>query len=96
MREAVLDGGRIHSREALHDALAGALPVPEWYGRNLDALMDSLTDLGEEFTLRLTGREALEEALGPYARALFRVLRRAEEENPRFHMVVDTGSDTNS
>lgn len=89
MREAVLDGGCIRSREALHDALAGALPLPEWYGRNLDALMDSLTGLGEEVTLRLTGREALEEALGSYARTLFRVLRRAEEENPRFHVVVE-------
>ena len=83
MREAVLDGGRISSREALHTALA------EWYGRNLDALMDCLTDLGEELTLRLTGREALEEALGPYAHALLRVLRRAEVENARFHVVVE-------
>ena len=58
MREAVLDGGRISSREALHTALAEALPLPEWYGRNLDALMDCLTDLGEELTLRLTGRKA--------------------------------------
>ena len=59
MREAVLDGGQISSREALHTALAEALPLPEWYGRNLDALMDCLTDLGEELTLRLTGRKAL-------------------------------------
>ena len=51
--------------------------------------MDCLTDLGEELTLRLTGRKALEEALGPYAHALLRVLRRAEEENARFHVVVE-------
>jgi len=89
MTERVLDGSRIGDRAALHDALVQALPLPEWYGRNLDALMDCLTSLGENTCLRLTGAAALRERLGPYGGALLRVLRRAAEENPRFSLVVE-------
>ncbi len=83
MAEIVLDGLEIESLEAVHDRFAQALGLPAWYGRNLDALFDCLTDLGEPATVRLLRREALEERLGRRGRALVRLLRRAAEENPR-------------
>ena len=82
MRIAVLDGDAISTREELHAALARELALPDWYGGNLDALYDCLTDLGEETVLRVVHREALEENLGPTARGLMRVLADAEAENP--------------
>ena len=82
MRIAVLDGDAISTREELHAALARELALPDWYGGNLDALYDCLTDLGEETALRVVHREALEEKLGPTARGLMRVLADAEAENP--------------
>ena len=51
MIQAVLDGGTIGDRAALHGALAGALGFPDWYGGNLDALFDCLTDLREDADL---------------------------------------------
>lgn len=39
----------VNSRDALHDALEKALPLPEYYGRNLDALYDVLTSLPDSF-----------------------------------------------
>ena len=89
MTERVLDGAQIPDRAALHDALSQVLPLPEWYGRNLDALMDCLTDLGEETRLHVTGAAALADRLGPYGAAALRVLRRAEAENPRFSLVLE-------
>ena len=83
MAEIVLDGLEIESLEAVHDRFAQALGLPAWYGRNLGALFDCLTDLGEPATVRLLRREALEERLGRRGRALVRLLRRAAEENPR-------------
>ena len=83
MAEIRLDGLALPSLEAVHDRFAQALPLPEWYGRNLDALFDCLTDLGEPATVRLLRREDLEERLGRRGRALVRLLRRAAEENPR-------------
>ena len=32
-------------KEVLHDTLARELALPDWYGRNLDALHDCLTEL---------------------------------------------------
>jgi hypothetical protein len=40
-----LDGGDWADERAVHAALAGALDFPEYYGHNLDALNDVLTDV---------------------------------------------------
>ncbi|WP_300412397.1 barstar family protein [uncultured Oscillibacter sp.] len=81
MAEIVLDGLELRSLEEVHDRFAAVLPA--WYGRNLDALFDCLTDPGEPVTVRLLHREALENRLGPRGRALVRLLRRAAAETPR-------------
>lgn len=41
----VLDGERMTSREALWDEVLDVLPLPDYTGRNLDALADSLWEL---------------------------------------------------
>lgn len=89
MTELVLDGRAVGDRASLHEALARVLPLPEWYGRNLDALLDCLTDLREETCLRITGAAELAERLGPYGGRFFRVLRWAAEENPRFFLILE-------
>ena len=43
--EHVIDGTVIHSRDDFYDAVTAALSFPDWFGRNLDALHDSLHDL---------------------------------------------------
>ena len=83
MAEIVLDGLELQSLEEVHDRFALALDLPEYYGRNLDALFDCLTDQGEDVTVRLLHREALEDRLGRRGRALARLLRRAAAENPQ-------------
>ena len=83
MAEIVLDGLELRSLEEVHDRFAQALALPEWYGRNLDALYDCLTDLGEPVTVRLQHQEVLEGRLGRRGRALVRLLRRAAAENPQ-------------
>ena len=88
----VLDGNTIDSREALHETLARELHFPAWYGRNLDALFDSLTDIREDTEICLCHLAALEAALGTYAGRLVRVLRRAAEENPRIRLELTEDS----
>ncbi|HEV7908900.1 MAG TPA: barstar family protein [Pseudonocardiaceae bacterium] len=41
----VLRGDSITSRHEAMEAIASALSFPDWFGHNLDALYDSLTDL---------------------------------------------------
>lgn len=80
----VLDGGSIGSREALHRTLAAGLRLPDWYGGNLDALHDCLTDTDEPTELVIRDGGALEAALGGYAAALRRTLADCASENPTF------------
>lgn len=80
----VLDGSSVGSREALHRTLAAGLRLPDWYGGNLDALHDCLTDITEPTELVIRGGAALETALGGYYKALRRVLADCAAENEMF------------
>ena len=82
MAEILLDGLELRTIEEVHDRFAQALELPEWYGRNLDALFDCLTDIREPTTIRLLHKEALKDCLGRRGRPLLRLLRRAAEETP--------------
>jgi len=89
MAEATLDGRTVQSQEELHKALAEKLRFPEWYGKNLDALFDCLTDLHEETTLRILHIQALREQLGTYTARVLQVLEDAAGENVHFHLIVE-------
>ena len=82
MRICVLDGNKITDRETLHKTLAENLSFPDWYGGNLDALYDCLTDFHEDAEIRLVNEAALREHLGNYALLLEKVIGRAAKDNP--------------
>ena len=85
MRCIRLDCAWMGDREAVHDYLAQALGFPSWYGRNLDALYDVLTERGEPLRLLVRNREALAE----YAEDLLRTLAEAAAENPALELVYE-------
>ena len=76
-----IDGAEILSRDDLHDALSRQLSLPEYYGRNLDALYDCLTELSEPTELHLVNKAELTVNLGIYAEVFETVLRDACAEN---------------
>ncbi|HUM82212.1 MAG TPA: barstar family protein [Lachnospiraceae bacterium] len=67
--------------EKLHDAFTEALHFPDYYGRNLDALHDELTDLTEDTKILLDFEECDEEELPSYTVKMLQVLRDSAEEN---------------
>ena len=81
--EIILDGQTIDSRETLHQRLTELLQLPAWYGRNLDALHDCLTELREPVALRIIHAHALRESLGGYASGFSHVLVDSERENEK-------------
>ncbi|MBE6598318.1 MAG: barnase inhibitor [Ruminococcaceae bacterium] len=89
MKEIIIDGGKIHTKDELHDAFAVGLGFPEWYGRNLDALHDCLTDIREDVFIKIEDFDDLEEHLPVYARILVRVIRHACRENDFLGYSVD-------
>ena len=79
----ILDGKAMVDRVSAHSHLAERLELPTYYGRNLDALYDVLTEIGEETEILLTDPAAVAEQMGKYGEALLATLQEAAEENPR-------------
>lgn len=46
-----IDLSGIESKEEFHKVLERELPLPEYYGRNLDALYDVLTEVSEDWNI---------------------------------------------
>lgn len=78
----ILDGEQMLNRQAAHDHLAEQLGLPEYYGRNLDALYDLLTERAGPTRLVVRHREAILSWLGKYGAALCRTLEDADRVNP--------------
>ena len=72
-----IDCGGCADKKALHARIAAGLDFPVWYGKNLDALMDCLTDL-EDTHVTLTGWQ---DVTFP-ADGFWETFRDAERENP--------------
>ena len=83
-----LDGNTILDREMLHDTLTADLRLPAWYGRNLDALYDCLTDVQEETIEILRDQAALEGHLGGYGRRFMKLLEEVSLENPHIRLEI--------
>ena len=80
-RRVTLSGNKMTSREVLHTYLAKKLAFPSYYGKNLDALHDCLTERSSLLHITVTYAERLKEHLGDYGETLLQVLQDAAEEN---------------
>ena len=75
--EVLLDGRDMVSREAVHDLLTAKLKMPDYYGRNLDALYDALGAYPEHVAITLVHAEAALSNLGNYAKSLIKTFEDA-------------------
>ena len=83
-----MDGRQMTDRATTHDYLKVQLSLPEYYGRNLDALYDLLTECREPRTITLHHTAEMTEQLGPYAQLLLKTLRDAAEKNPTLTVTI--------
>ena len=82
----MLDGKAMTDRPAAHSHLAERLDLPTYYGRNLDALYDMLTEIGEDTELIMEDPAAVVEQMGKYGEALLSTMQEAAENNP--HLII--------
>lgn len=83
MRRIELDGRTMDSRDALHRQLREAFSFGEDYGRNLDALHDSLGEL-QDVRVVLRYKQAMLNSLGDYGRKLLSVFQDAAASRDDF------------
>ena len=80
----VLDAANMTEKNAAHDYLKKALALPDYYGSNLDALYDCLTELW------VTEIQFVNlDAAGGYFAKVLSVFREAQEDNPRLRIHYD-------
>lgn len=82
-----LDADRLTNREDMSDYMQKAFSLPEYFGRNLDALNDCLEDVDEEYYIVLD-RECIRKICSdPYAYKVLLAMGRAAENNPFLHIL---------
>ncbi len=81
----VIDCSYVTGAQSLHDALQVALDLPDYYGKNLDALFDCLTDINRPVHLVL----AHFELLGEWTHGFKAVFHDACQENPLLIIEMD-------
>ena len=82
----ILDCENLVQRKQAHQYLARMLDFPDYYGKNLDALFDCLTELGG-CTVILDGGAELSRN-GGYGAKVLKVFEEAALVNPRLKLEV--------
>lgn len=88
MKKITLDLAHMQSVPALHNYLRSVLALPVYYGANLDALYDCLTELDAATELVVPTAIADEAHLGWYGEQLLQVLQDAAEENEALTVTI--------
>lgn len=83
MKQITLDGNLLADAAQVHDYLKECLEFPEYYGKNLDALHDCLTDL-DEIEITITAPEED----GAIFQRVLRVFKAADRENDSLRLIV--------
>ncbi len=79
--ELRLNGGQLTDRQQLHEAIAQQLRLPDYYGKNLDALWDILSSWNEPLQIVVEDSGRLIGGLGSYGEAVLQLFQEAEAEN---------------
>ncbi|MBQ3390203.1 MAG: barstar family protein [Firmicutes bacterium] len=88
-----IDLTKAKTRADLYDLLEEALPLPDYFGRNLDALYDVLSEIPEAMWIRFRDLECREYDLERYLRRLKRMSGGLMEENPNIRIAFDSDDD---
>ena len=87
MNKIILDGAKMTEKTAAHEHIAAMMGFPEWYGNNLDALWDMLSQR-DEAEIELLNSTAMLTALKTYGCRLLSCFFDAAAENPRIVFTV--------
>ncbi len=74
MREIVLDIDNVCGADEFYDLLGKEIELPAYFGRNLDALYDVLTEQPEGIRITLVNTDVMEAMAPKFLRRLKRML----------------------
>lgn len=87
MTQINIDCRKIRSRVGAHRVFKEMLNFPDYYGMNLDALHDCLTETGE-LDITLEHADRLEKRLHEYGETILRMFEDSAMENPGIKVTI--------
>lgn len=90
MKIILLDGRRMKSKETAHLYIKRKLELPQYYGKNLDALWDILSTNSEPMNIILFNQEYLQRNLGGYGDGIMNVFKEASDSNDKIKFRLAT------
>ena len=88
MQTIILDGKYLLEKENAHVYLQEKLNLPEYYGRNLDALYDCLTEFVDIEIHMVIPADVMKEEKNTYFHKVKRVLQAAARENKELKLII--------
>lgn len=70
-----LDGCRFTDKESAHRYIAETLKFPDYYGNNLDALADCLSEMKKNSRITITNSDCIIAALGDYGNKMLDIFQ---------------------
>ncbi|MCR4640451.1 MAG: barstar family protein [Lachnospiraceae bacterium] len=89
MMEIILDLEKVCTADEFYDLLDEKLELPAYFGRNLDALYDVLTEIREETELRIIHTDSAAVAMPRFFRGLKRMAADLREENAKVCLNIE-------
>lgn len=91
-----LNGNKMTSKQVLHRYLARKLEFPDYFGNNLDALYDCLTEIGEPVHIDVIHTDRIRKCLDYYGETFLQVLEDAAAENSHLTICFYEGINTST
>lgn len=88
MKSVILDAKKMLEKGEMHEYFAKKFDLPEYYGRNLDALFDCLCEINEPTLIKLKNENVLDGATKESLTQLFSDVCN-ENELVKFKLVKD-------
>ena len=91
MKDILINCEKLRSRKVLHDYLERELHLPDYYGRNLDALHDILSGINKNgaVTFHIITREKQSSRMVTLYQAMLDMLDELGQENPNICVVEE-------
>jgi len=83
----IIDGRLMVDKVSAHTYLKETLSFPEYYGNNLDALYDVLTERHSPVLITIEHTDELKTLLSEYGAALLETFSDAAENNPNLTVI---------